>query len=452
MADQTHASDILPDGSDRGQPVPGAPPGGQDGVADYDVAVIGASLAGCTAAILLGRAGARVALVEKRPDPLAFKRVCTHFIQSSAIATLERLGLLGPMEAAGGQRTRPRIWSRWGWIVSSSDALVPSGINLRREIFDPMIRRAAADVPGVEPMLGWGAHALMLEEGRVTGVEVRDSHDKSLRLSARLVIGADGRDSRVAELASVSTRTIPHGRIAYGAYFEGPSPVGAPDGSAWFLDPDWAAAFPTDSGLTFYATMPTKERLPEFRRDPEQALTKLISELPDAPPILASRMVGSIVGKLDMPNVIHRPTAPGLALVGDAALATDPLWGVGCGWALQSSEWLVDSVVPALAGSESMEKGLERYRRRYGRALRGHMFLIHDYAGARKLNPVERMLFAGAARDARVARHFEAFGSRNTGPARMFASALPRAALVNARHALRGARANRAATAQPGSA
>ncbi len=198
--------------------------------------------------------------------------------------------------------------------------------------------------------------------------------------------------------------------------------------------------------------MPTKDRLPEFRRDPAKALIKLVSELPDAPPILASSMVGSMVGKFDMPNVIHRPTATGLALVGDAALATDPLWGVGCGWALQSSEWLADSVAPALAGAESLEQGLQRYRRRHTRTLRGHILLIHTYAGGRKLNPVERMLFAGAARDERVARYFEAFGTRNIGPARLFASALPRAAFVNARHALREAGANRTPAAQPGSA
>ena len=63
-------------------------------------------------------------------------------------------------------------------------------------------------------------------------------------------------------------------------------------------------------------------------------------------------MVGRIGAKVDIPNVIHTPTAPGLALAGDAALATDPLWGVGCGWALQSGEWLADSVTPALLGHE----------------------------------------------------------------------------------------------------
>ena len=83
---------------------------------DYDVIIAGASLAGCTTAILLGRAGASVALVERRPDPLAFKRICTHFIQNSAVPTLKRLDLLLPILAAGGLRSSARFWTRWGMI------------------------------------------------------------------------------------------------------------------------------------------------------------------------------------------------------------------------------------------------------------------------------------------------------------------------------------------------
>src|SRR5690242_3803758 len=83
---------------------------------DYDAVIVGASLAGCATAIGLGRAGARVALVEKRPDPAAFKRVCSHFIQASAVPALDRLGLLEPIAEAGGVRTTMRAWTPWGWI------------------------------------------------------------------------------------------------------------------------------------------------------------------------------------------------------------------------------------------------------------------------------------------------------------------------------------------------
>jgi 2-polyprenyl-6-methoxyphenol hydroxylase-like FAD-dependent oxidoreductase len=251
------------------------------------------------------------------------------------------------------------------------------------------------------------------------------------------VVGADGRESRVAKLAGVRRKTFAHGRFAYGGYFEGPPPVGAPDASLWFLDPDMAAAFPTDAGLTFYACMPTKDRLGEFRGDPAKALVAFVSRVPDAPPILASRLIGQVQGKLDMTNVAHAPTAPGLALVGDAALAIDPLWGVGCGWALQSSEWLADGVAPALLGREPLRRGLARYRRRHARALRGHAMMIYDYASGRKFSPAERLLFSGAARDERLSGVMEAFGTRNIGPLQMMASALPRALMVRAGRSLR---------------
>jgi 2-polyprenyl-6-methoxyphenol hydroxylase-like FAD-dependent oxidoreductase len=65
------------------------------------------------------------------------------------------------------------------------------------------------------------------------------------------------------------------------------------------------------------------------------------------------------------------PTPDLLALIGDAALATDPLFGVGCGWAFQSGEWLADSIAPALRGDEPLEGGLQRYRRRHRSELRG---------------------------------------------------------------------------------
>ena len=67
----------------------------------FDVAVVGASIAGCTAARMYAQRGARVALIERKPDLDAYKTVCTHFIQSSANGTIERLGLAPLLEEHG---------------------------------------------------------------------------------------------------------------------------------------------------------------------------------------------------------------------------------------------------------------------------------------------------------------------------------------------------------------
>ncbi len=417
--------------------------------ADYDAVIAGASLAGCATAIALGRAGASVALVEKSPDPSAFKRVCSHFIQASAVPALERLDLLEPILDAGGLYTPMRAWTRWGWIEPPrSDARL--AVNLRREILDPLIRETAAATPGVDLMLGRSAQRLLREGDTVTGLVARDSAGAETELRARLVVVVDGRDSRVAELAGVETKTLPHGRFAYGAYFEGPPAAPGQVSSIWMLDPQFGAAFPTDSGLVFYTAMATKDRLPEFRRDPEGALVAFVAGLPDAPPIEVSKLASPVMGKIEMPSQIRGPASPGLALVGDAAQAVDPLFGVGCGWALQSAEWLAESVKPALRGEEPLARGLDRYRRRHRRELRGHTFLINDYSSGRRQSAPERAMFAAAARDAKVAALFDDLGTRSVKPGRTIARLLPRAIAVNARHRLRRAGSTYGNSDRPG--
>jgi len=404
--------------------------------ADYDAVIVGGSLAGCTTALLLARAGARVALVEKHADPQAFKRICSHYIQASGVPAIERLGLLEPVLAAGGVRSHLRIWTQWGWIVPPR---VPqsAGLNLRREKLDPLVRAEAAGTSGVELLAGYTARALTRDAGgAVTGVVMHGRDGGETTLRGRLVVGADGRDSRIAELAGVPERRTRHERIAYGGYFAGPGPAHAPDATLWMTDPQWAAAFPTDDDLTFYAAMPTKTWLPEFKRDPQSALVRFLADQPEPAPIREAELVGPVIGKLDMENRLRRPVAPGLALVGDAALAIDPLWGVGCGWAFQSAEWLADAVAPALLGGEPLETGLERYRKRHARGLRGHATLMVDYARGRRFNPAERLIFSAATHDDRVASIFEQFGSRQIGPLRAFPRLIPLSLAAHARQAV----------------
>jgi menaquinone-9 beta-reductase len=403
---------------------------------NYHTVIVGASLGGCTTALLLARRGARVALVEQRPDPKAFKRVCGHFIQSSAVPTLMRAGLLEPIERAGGVRSRTRIWTRWGWIVPPADSVVPPCVNLRRERLDPLLRGIAAETPGVELILGATVDRLLFDDGRACGVETTDRAGRRYALCGKLVIGADGRDSQIAELAGLQPSVKPHGRFCYQAYFEGPPPDDAPNGAIWFLDPQWAAAFPTDSGLTMYGCMPTHDRMPEFRRDPARALCSFIADLPDAPPVRASRIVGPVVGKLRMPNVRRGPVGRGLALVGDAALSADPLCGVGCGWAFQSAEWLADATAAAIHGEEPLKVGLRRYRRRFRHGLLAHNRMIDGYASGRRMDLAERLLFSAAAYDERLAARFEVLGTRNVDPRRLLPAMLSRAIAVHARHRL----------------
>jgi len=395
-------------------------------VVSVDVVVVGASIAGCSTATFLGRQGASVALIESHGDPQAFKRMCTHFIQASASPTIDRLGLTEPFRGAHARQTDTNIWTRYGWVSTARESAGPpvsewAPWNIRREKLDPLLRELAAGTDGVELMLGHTVNALLRDsKGRVTGVRVRERSGTEYELHAKLVVAADGRDSELAKLAGVRTKLKPHRRFGYFAYYRDTPLVTGDSAQMWLLDPDVAYAFPTDDGLVCLTAMPVKDRLPDFKPDPEQGLARLFEGLPDGPRIDPAKRVGKVLGKLEIPNVVRRPTQPGLALVGDAALAADPLWGVGCGWAFQSSEWLADSVGLALSGGpDDVDAALERYRKRHRAGLAAHERFTSAYSTGRRFNPLEKLLFRAAARDRQVAQRITLMGERWITPQEM---------------------------------
>jgi flavin-dependent dehydrogenase len=385
---------------------------------DFDVVVVGASAAGCTAAKLYAERGARVALVERRPDVDAYKVVCTHYIQPSATPTIERLGLAGPIEAHGAKHNPIDVWTPYGgWIRHRADT--PHGYNVTRRTLDPILRRMTAETPGVELLLGQSATEL-LANGRPNGVVVEDARRARRELRGRLVVAADGRDSHLARMAGVPGRVRPHNRFFYWAYWRG-VPSDAGHSRMWFMEPDCAYTFPNEDDLTIVLVAPHRDRRDEFRADLEGAYARAVAALPDAPDLSGATRESKLIGKLDLPNVSRPAARPGIAFVGDAALASDPLWGVGCGWAFQTAEWLVDETAGALTGGGDLDAALERYRRVHRKRLGPHHFLIADIASARPANPLERRMYRAAVDDDRVYHAFEAIGARRESPATLFA-------------------------------
>ena len=111
--------------------------------------------------------------------------------------------------------------------------------------------------------------------------------------------------------------------------------------------------------------------------------------------------------------------------------------GVGCGWALQSAEWLAEAVGRAWSNPAELDRGLAAYAKRHRSELAGHRFLIEDFATGRPLNLIELLTFSAAARDPVCADNFVAFGTRCIGVSQFLRpGALARAMWVNARHAL----------------
>jgi flavin-dependent dehydrogenase len=143
--------------------------------------------------------------------------------------------------------------------------------------------------------------------------------------------------------------------------------------------------------------------------------------------------VSDVIGRVDIENVVRPAAMAGLALVGDAALASDPTVGVGCGWALQSADWLVEETADALLEHGDVDRSLKRYRERHRKTLGPHQTLIARGSRGRLPSRAERMLLSAAARDETLARRFHDYSTRNAGPRAVLSPrTLLRAAWVDA--------------------
>jgi 2-polyprenyl-6-methoxyphenol hydroxylase-like FAD-dependent oxidoreductase len=379
----------------------------------FDVAIVGASVAGCTAARLFAQSGARVALIEKQGDPRAYKVTCTHAILPAAGPTIERLGLGPALEERGALRTGTDVWTPYGgWLRFPRGE--HDGWGVTRHTLDPLLRDLAANTPGVELLGGWTATELM-STGPAT-ITLEDRKHRRMRVRAPLLVGADGRNSTVARLTGVPGRVRPHNRFFYFGYWRGVKPA-TTSVRLWLQDPDGGGAqFPNEDGLTMLVSSFPRSQAAEVRADHEAAYVARLAGLCDGPDLTEAERVSKVMGKLEMPNVYRLGARPGLAFAGDAAVAADPLFGVGISFAFQTGEWLADAASHQLDHPRGLEAALRRYRRRTLVRLAPHHLQMASYARGRRLNLAERHMIRRAGSDPVVAGAVAAFFTRERTP------------------------------------
>lgn len=166
----------------------------------YDALVVGAGPAGSVAALVLARGGARVALVDKARFPR--DKACGDLVGPRGVQTLAELGIelegrrVGDMEVIGP--------SGRSVVLRATPGLTYPGhaVVAQRSRLDAYLHRLAADA-GAEPMTGRAGEPLRSDDGRLAGFEVNPDKGPALRLTADLVIGADGALSRVGAAAGL---------------------------------------------------------------------------------------------------------------------------------------------------------------------------------------------------------------------------------------------------------
>lgn len=218
---------------------------------------------------------------------------------------------------------------------------------------------------GAEVRMATKVTGLIEERGRVTGVRV--VHDGSEgALMAPLVVGADGRNSTIAELVGARKYNVTQNeRFGYWTFFEGAKP--GPDPA--FIWHRWADRFvfgcPADSGLYLVTVIPELRELPRFREDLEGRFMEHASSCrPVAEALAGARRVGNFFGTLRFQGFFREPSGPGWVLVGDAGHFKDPAPGQGIGDAFLQVDALAPTILSALDGSgEGLDAALARWGR-----------------------------------------------------------------------------------------
>ena len=335
----------------------------------YDVIVVGARCAGSPIAMLLARKGYRVLVVDRATFPS--DTISTHIVQPLAVAALARWGLLDRLRATGCPPMHTYTYDFGPVTISGAPgtADAPVAYCPRRTILDKLLVDAASEA-GAEVREGFAVEEILVESGSVTGIKGRSPGGVAVTERARVVVGADGRHSRVAEAVQPPQyNEKPQLLAAYYTYWSNLPVDGHFD---TFIRPQRGfAAAPTHDGLTITVGGWPFAEFDANKRDVERHFLNLFELVPAfAERIHTAKREAPIAGAVT-PNFFRKPYGPGWVLVGDAGYIRDPITAQGISDAFRDADRCATALEEVFTGRRAFDEAMHDYQQDRDRQVEG---------------------------------------------------------------------------------
>ena len=330
------------------------------------VCIAGGGPAGMMLGLLLGRAGVDVVVLEKHQD--FFRDFRGDTIHPSTLDVLGQLGLAEALDKI------PHT------SVASLDAVIKgvritpvSFRSLRRganrlvlmpqwDLLD-LLASAARDLPTFRLRMGAEATGLLRDGGVVRGVTAR-TPEGQLEIDALLTVAADGRSSRLREASGLGVQEF--GVPIDVLWFRLPRPAAnPPDTIAYITETSVVVTIPrTDYYQT--AMLIRKDSLSDIRELGLPAFRALVAEtVPFLEPSVGALTDWDDIKLLSVQiNRLERWHQPGLLLIGDAAHAMSPAFGVGINYAIQDAVAAANLLVAPLRSGSLGDADLAKVQQR----------------------------------------------------------------------------------------
>jgi flavin-dependent dehydrogenase len=386
----------------------------------YDAIIVGARCAGSSTAMLLARRGFKVLLLDRATFPS--DTISTHILWPHGAEILARWGLLQRLASTGAPPICRRMrfdvgpFALHGTIPDANDGR--GGFCPRRTVLDALLVNAAVE-SGAEVREGFAVEELLVADDIVVGIRGHSKGTKSIAERARIVIGADGVNSFVAQ--AVRAREYDVRPIAACAYYSYLSGVRQDDIELYVRDRIALGGSPTNDGLHLLMVNWPAREFTTVRGDVEGHVWRALETAPD---FLARMREGrreeKWYGTAGVPGYFRKPYGTGWALVGDASYNRDPITAQGISDAFRQAELCATALDEVFSGAREFDDAMGGYQRVRDEEVMPIYEFTADLATLEPPPPEMQQLLGAVAGNQEAMDDFVSVGAGTLSPAMFF--------------------------------